>query len=89
MDPTLKLKELINEKYKKELKNKKFITGGILPLVAIGTAAAGALAGKITIELYDFLKKKLTGKGIEFNHTTHNEKKLFLQDFLKKKYKKN
>ena len=57
-DPTAKLKELINEKYQKNLKkHKKVFKGGLVLSVAIGTAAAGAFAGKITIELYDFINK--------------------------------
>ena len=57
-DPMARLRFLAQE-YKAEVKHKKTRKGGFLPLVPIATAAAGALAAKITSELYDFLKGKL------------------------------
>ena len=52
-DPVYKLRQLVKEQYKSEIKHKKTQKGGFLPLVPIATAAAGALAAKITSELYD------------------------------------
>ena len=57
-----------------------------LPLVPIATAAVRALAAKITSELYDFVKKKLTsGSGIKIpNHKTKKEKLEFLKEIVNK-----
>ena len=93
-DPTLKLKQLINEKYKNEnhkTRNNKIIkhrsqTGGIIPLAAlipVGIAALGTLAGKVTSDIYDFVKRKIKGSGIKMNHKSHNDKKEFLLQLIK------
>ena len=92
-DPTAKLKELINKTYKTQSKkdashakagdnNKKIIKGGMIPLAIVGTAIASALIGKITGEMYDVIKKRLTGKGIKMDHKNDDDKKCFVQDFM-------
>ena len=83
-DPTAKLKQLINDTYKKDKKkDKKVIKGGMIPLAIVGTAIASALIGKITGELYDIVKKRLTGSGIKkIDYKTVEDKKQFLQDFI-------
>jgi len=54
-------------------------------LVPIATAAAGALAAKITPELYDFVKKKISGSGVKIqNHKTKKEQLEFLKDVINK-----
>ena len=81
-DPVYKLRQLVKEQYKSEIKHKKTQKGGFLPLVPIATAAAGALAAKITSELYDFLKKKISG-GVNIpNHKTKKEQLEFLKEFI-------
>jgi len=62
-DPVAKLRQLVQVKYKKELKHDKKQRGGFLPLAAIATAAAGALASKLVGDLYEYVKKRITGKG--------------------------
>ena len=59
-DPVYKLRQLVKEQYKSEIKHKKTQKGGFLPFVPIATAAAGALAAKITSERYAFVKKKIS-----------------------------
>ena len=49
---------MVNEEYSQKKKNKKFQQGGVLPLVAIGTAAAAALASKIVGDLCELVKKE-------------------------------
>ena len=83
-DPAARLREMVHDQYNK--KKKRNQRGGILPIVAaIGTAAATALASKIVADLYEVLKKKLSGSGLrQINHRTKNEKKQFLIEFLQK-----
>ena len=89
MDPTARLKELVKQKYTiqdiEEKKNKKRLQkGGVLPLVAIGTAAAGAVAGMIVGDIYEYIKKKISGHGYEIpNHRTRKEKREFMINLLK------
>ena len=53
-------------------------------VAAIGTAAAAALASKIVGDLYELVKKKMSGSGLVINHRNKNEKKQFLIEFLEK-----
>ena len=66
------------------MKHEKTQKGGFLPLVPIATAAVGALTAKITAELYDFVKKKLTtGSGIKIpNHKTRQQKIEFIKEIV-------
>ena len=61
-DPVARLREIVKKQYKNEervkKKNKIVKHGGFLPLAPIGLAILGALAGKETSDVYDFLKKK-------------------------------
>ena len=87
-DPTERLKILakqINKKEKRKRKNKKVIKGGFAPaLIPIGVAVASTLSSKIVSDLYDYLKKKIKGEGINVpNHKSKNEKKLFLIEIIK------
>ena len=61
----------------------KLIKGGIGPLAAIAIPALGALAGKLTSDLYDFVKRKITGSGIKMNHKTQKDQKEFLLNLEK------
>ena len=84
-DPVYNLRQLVKEQYKSEIKHKKTQKGGFLPLVPIATAAAGALAAKITSELFDFVKKKLnsSGSGVNIpNHKTKDQKIQFMKEFI-------
>ena len=77
-DPIARLRILAQQEYKAEVKHKKTQKGGFLPLVPIATAAAGALAAKITSELFDFVKKKISGSGVKIpNHKTKKEQLVF------------
>ena len=50
--------------------------------MAIGTAADAALASKIVGDLYELVKKKISGKGLKINHKSKNDKKQFLIELL-------
>jgi len=77
---------MVQTKYKKELKHDRKQRGGFLPaipLAAIGTAAAASLASKIVGDLYEYVKKKFSGKGYKVpNHKTKKEKKQFLLEIV-------
>ena len=81
-DPAARLRKLVKAKYKGQLKNDNKQSGGVLPLAPIAIAAIGAVAGKIAGDIYDFVKKKLSGSGIKFNHKYNNDKKAFLIQLL-------
>ena len=89
-DPVARLRQLARKHYnkqqrtvdKKEPQN-KLIKGGIGPLAAIAIPALGALAGKLTSDLYDFVKRKITGSGIKMNHKTQKDQKEFLLNLIK------
>ena len=82
-DPVARLRNLVEQEYKSETKHKKTQKGGFLPLVPIATAVAGALASKLTSELYDFVKKKITsGGGKVPYHKTRKEQLEFLKEFI-------
>ena len=86
-DPVAKLHELVAKNYKNEIKKEnhnKIQKGGfIVPLVPIAVAGLSALAAKLTNDLYDFVKRKISGKGIHMNHKLHSEKRDFLINLLK------
>ena len=78
---------MVQTKYKKELKHDRKQRRGFLPaaipLAAIGTAAAASLASKIVGDLYEYVKKRITGKGYKVpNHKTKKEKKQFLLEIV-------
>jgi len=83
-DPVYKLRQLVKEQYKSEIKHKKTQKGGfILAPLAIG--AATAIGSKIASELYDFVKKKIisSGSGVKIpNHKTKKEQLDFLKEFI-------
>ena len=87
-DPVSRLRSLVQEKYaieaKQEKKHKlKHQTGGLIPLLPIGIAIASALGSKLVGDLYDFVKKILTGGNYKFpNKKNNKEKLLLLQDFI-------
>ena len=86
IDPVARLRSLVQSEYKTEKKdkNKKLQKGGILPaLIPIGIAIGSALAGKITSDVYDFIKKKVTGGSYKMPiHKTKKEKVDFLKEFV-------
>ena len=92
MDPAARLREMVHDQYNKKKKKgrshgdrSELQRGGILPIVAaIGTVAATALAKKLVEDLYDYVKKKMSGSGLKIDHRTKNEKKQFLIEFLEK-----
>ena len=84
-DPVQRLRDIVKQQYKSEekQKNKKKVQkGGFLPLVPIGIAIASAIGSKLAGDLYDYVKKKVTGNGYNMNHKTLKDKKLFLKDFI-------
>ena len=83
-DPVARLRNLVQSEHKTEKKDKKKIQkGGFLPLVPIAMAIGSAVAGKLAGDLYDFVKKKVTGQGYKVPY--HKTKKLkvhFLKDIV-------
>ena len=84
-DPTARLKELVKSKYRNEEKKQNKQSGGILPIVAaVETAAATAIATKLAGDLYEFIKKKISGQRYKIPyHNTKKEKKQFLLEVVK------
>ena len=56
-DPVAKLREIVQKKYKKEIRQDKQ-KGGVIALAPIAVAALSAIAGKIAGDLYEFVKKR-------------------------------
>ena len=86
-DPVYRLRQLVQEKYKNEEKKEKKIIksqqGGIFPLVPIGIAIASAVGSRLATDLYDFIKRKITGSGYKIKqHKTVKDKKLFIKDVV-------
>jgi len=85
-DPTERLKILakeINKKEKRKRKNKKVVKGGFVP-AAIGIPILATLGSKIISDLYDYVKKKIKGEGINVpNHKTKSQQIQFLKEFIK------
>ena len=83
-DPVARLRNLVQSEHKTEKKDKKKVQkGGFLPLVPIPMAIGSAVAGKLAGDLYDFVKKKVTGQGYKVPY--HKTKKLkveFLKDIV-------
>ena len=84
IDPVARLRTLVQKEYKTEKNGKKKLQkGGVFPLVPIAMAIGSAIAGKLAGDLYDFVKKKVTGGGHKMpNHKTKKEKVEFLKDFI-------
>ena len=86
-DPVMRLRQIVQKEYKnnnkKENKDRRIQKGGIAPLLAIALPALGALASEVVKDIYGFLKKKLSGGSIKFNHKNNAEKKTFLIELLK------
>ena len=89
-DPVARLRQLARKHYNKQQRTvdkkdpqNKLIKGGIGPLAAIAIPALGALAGKLTSDLYDFVKRKITGSGVKMNHKTQKDQKEFLLNLIK------
>ena len=53
-----------------------------IPLIPIGVSILGALAGKVIGDVYDLVKKKVTGSGMNMKHKTIKDKHNFLLEFL-------
>ena len=85
-DPVARLREMVKKEYKPEKKNgKKIKTGGILPLVPIGIAIASAIGSKLTGDLYDFIKSKVTGSGHKVPHLkTKKQRVEFVKEVVNK-----
>ena len=83
-DPVARLRLLVQQQYKTDTKkDKKGKTqkGGILPaLIPIGVAIASTLAGKLSSDLYDFIKKKITGSGTKVPYHKSKQQRI---DFIK------
>jgi len=81
-DPTLRLKLIARKQNHEQQK------GGLIPaaLIPVGIGILGSLGGKIIGDLYDLVKKKVTGTGYEhkMKHKTIYEKRIFLNHILNK-----
>ena len=83
IDPVARLRTLVQKEYKTEKNGKKIQKGGVFPLVPIAMAIGSAVAGKLAGDLYDFVKKKITGGGQKVpNHKTKKEKVEFLKEIV-------
>ena len=85
IDPVARLRDLVKSEYKTEKKgkSKKLQRGGVLPLIPIAMAIGSAVAGKLAGDLYDFVKKKVTGGSYKMPiHRTKKEKVEFLKKFV-------
>ena len=79
LDPALRLREIVQAKYKNELKHdhriinhKRNQIGGMLPIfIPIIASVIGSLAGKV----YDTIKEKIQGKGYELPKLKTKEEK--------------
>ena len=79
------MRALVQQKFKKELKqNKKTQHGGLGPLALAALPVAGALAGEIVKYIYHYVKKKVFGGKMKINHKSKNEQQDFLIQVLKK-----
>ena len=85
-DPVARLRSIVQSEYKSEKKGKKKTQkGGVFPLVPIGIAIASAVGSKLAGDLYDYVKKKITGGGQKVpNHKTKKEKVEYLKEFVGK-----
>ena len=85
-DPCKKLRELVQSEYSTKPKNncKKKQHGGVLPILpALAVGALTAIAGKLSGDIYDFIKGKITGHGVKVPyHKTKTEKIKYLKDFV-------
>ncbi len=92
VDPVAKLRSLVKEQYKSELKKEnnnknKVQKGGFIPIIPVATAVVSTIASKLASELYDFLKKKITSSGSGTKipyHRTKKEKIQFIKDIVDK-----
>ena len=84
-DPALRLRELVKERYKKELKrdhkiikHKRDQSGGFAQiLVPIAASVLATLAGKV----YDTIRDRIKGKGYDLPHLKNKDEK---HDFVVK-----
>ena len=88
-DPCLKLRQLVKHQYsheKRKAKKQLIKTqhGGLAPIVIAGlTALVGALGKKFGEDAYEFVKKKIQGKGHSIPyHKTRKEKIEFLKQLV-------
>ena len=60
------------------------IKGGLGLFTMVALPAVGALSGAILTDIYKFVKKKITGSGINIpSHKSNSDKKDFLIEILK------
>ena len=84
-DPVQRLRDLVKHQYKVQEKhnNKKQKGGFLIPLIPLATAALTALVTKAVPDIYDFVKKRLTGGGYKLkHHKTIKDKKDFLKEIV-------
>ena len=86
-DPTARLKQMVEEQYisksqTRRTRKNKTQSGGFIPLIPIGVSILGALAGKVIGDVYDPVKKKITGSGIHMKHKSIKDKHNFLLEVL-------
>ena len=83
-DPVAKLREIVKKEYKPEKKSdKKIQKGGLAFLAPIGIAIASAVGSKLASDLYDFIKKRVTGSGVSIpKHKTKKQKVQFVKEIV-------
>ena len=82
-DPVYRLRQLANEHHKKEIKDTlKVQRGGFAILAPLAVGALTAIGSKLSSELYDFVKKRISGNGYKVNHRTKKQKREFLKQFF-------
>ena len=69
-DPVARRRELVKKQYKNERKQNVKHGGFAHVLILIGVAIASALGSKVVGDLYDYVKKKITGGNYKMNHKT-------------------
>ena len=82
-DPVYKLRQIVKEQYKTENKHKKAQKGGFAFLAPVAIAGLSTIAGKLSGDIYDWLKKKVTGSGMKIPyHKTRAQKIQFMKEFI-------
>ena len=86
-DPAYRLKllasEVENESKIQKRRRKRAQSGGLGPLAAFAIPILGSLAGKVISDVYDLVKKQISGSGVKMNHRAHIDKKEFIIQLFK------
>ena len=75
--------EVENESKIQKRRRKRAQSGGLGPLAAFAIPILGSLAGKVISDVYDLVKKRISGAGVKMNHRAHIDKKEFIIQLFK------